>query len=626
MIKRINKRKYDIYAFDIETHNDEESIANNTSSMWLGSFINEESKIDDANSYVYTMDEFLEKLEKLANRKPINHVRQIKNICIYVFNLSFEWSFLLPVLLEKGYKYKEVINWDEDEFVFNSVTTRSCSSVWSVSLKMNKRAGRIIFRDLNKIYAGSLRSVAKAFNLPTQKGDIDYTKNRLHDYHVTDEEREYCFKDTRIVIEILQAVGDDSFFWNSTSSAGYSVKTGLKFAFPTSLKPYKAFRELYPELGEEESNFLRRGVGGGITYATPRYQFKEITEGLLHIDLHQAHPSSLALNYFPYGVGEYFEGEPPIGFGINACRIKIGYYAVKLHCIIQLIGLPFVEDKELVVWDFEIPLIKKCYEGLTIEYIDGYHYKAKPSPFAKYMKVNYSKRLEAKRAGDKYNTMRYKLLNNSFYGKLLEKAHNVAFENCLNAEGIITSTLHEKPLEEQEVSGRYAYIPLGSCIPAYTRRTLVSTALKFGYENVVYFDTDSIFLIDNEHTREVLKTINLKDELGGWGIEDEEGITKAQFTAPKRYKLEVGGDKLVVKSGGINFGEYMLARNKQLYGENKEKYEDLEDVPFEEINITSSAWDVKRAYRCKGGTLIALQRKEMNVQEKYRSLYEANKK
>ena len=35
-----------------------------------------------------------------------------------------------------------------------------------------------------------------------------------------------------------------------------------------------------------------------------------------------------------------------------------------------MIGLDAIEDFELVVWDFEIPTMKKCYVNLKIEYID----------------------------------------------------------------------------------------------------------------------------------------------------------------------------------------------------------------------------------------------------------------
>ena len=51
--------------------------------------------------------------------------------------------------------------------------------------------------------------------------------------------------------------------------------------------------------------------------------------------------------------------------------------------------------------------------------------------------------------------------------------------------------------------------------------------------------------------------MNKENFLGGWAI--EEIIDKAQFTAPKRYKLEVKeGDKIrtTIKAGGINFDFY----------------------------------------------------------------------
>ena len=66
---RISRKKFNCYAFDIETHNDTESISKRETSMWLGSFIDENSKIDDETSYLYNMDEFLTRLEDLSTPK-----------------------------------------------------------------------------------------------------------------------------------------------------------------------------------------------------------------------------------------------------------------------------------------------------------------------------------------------------------------------------------------------------------------------------------------------------------------------------------------------------------------------------------------------------------------------------
>ena len=92
MIHRIGRRKYQVYAFDIESHNDEETIAKGETSMWLGCLIDENSKIDDENSYMYDMDTFIDRIDNLsAPKKRKNHddPKLCKNVCIYIYNLSF---------------------------------------------------------------------------------------------------------------------------------------------------------------------------------------------------------------------------------------------------------------------------------------------------------------------------------------------------------------------------------------------------------------------------------------------------------------------------------------------------------------------------------------------------------
>lgn len=296
---------------DVESHNDMESIAKNETSIWLGCYLDENSKVDDESSYFYTIREFLERIRIDSSKKRNKaKTRLISNLAIYIYNASFEWSFILPHMLEMGFKWKAKIS-DEDEMVFNTIGTKSCSSIWEVNIKFSAKNGIVKLRDLAKMFSGGLGKVAKSFNLETQKGEIDYTLNRLHDYKVTAEEKEYCFKDTRIIIEILEKMTDDKDFWNSISASSYAMKKLIKRGYPKSYRPYKMFRASYPELDEEETNFLREGVEGGITYAPEGYQFKDIAQKIVHIDAHQMHPTSAYKNLFPYGKGEYFKGKPP---------------------------------------------------------------------------------------------------------------------------------------------------------------------------------------------------------------------------------------------------------------------------------------------------------------------------
>ena len=118
--------------------------------------------------------------------------------------------------------------------------------------------------------------------------------------------------------------------------------------------------------------------------------------------------------------------------------------------------------------------------------------------------------------------------------------------------------------------------------------------------------------------------MNKENFLGGWKV--EEIITRAQFTAPKRYKAEVDGHTYV-KAGGINFNEYITQKAK---AQGITELGDLKDFinhyefAFDEINIISSVWKVQRAYRVKGGTIIEFQDKEMKVPKKYLETFKNN--
>lgn len=599
---RAGRKEYEVWAWDIESHNDEESIANNTTGVWLYSFINDESKIDDESSYGYDLETFISKLEEMT--KPYRNekrTRKTRRLLIYVWNLAFEWSFLLQVLINHGFTWKEKIE-KEDSYVFTSVSNKSCSSVWCSEIKFGAKNGVIMFKDMAKILTGRLRDVAKAYNLPTQKGDIDYRLNRLHDYHVTKEEKEYCFKDTRIVMDLALEMAkiEDKDFFASSSASSYSCRKMIKRGYPHTMKPMKKFREEYPLLGKEESEFLRLGVAGGITYAPSRYQFKDIKDKVLHIDMHSAHPTSAYLNKYPYGEGIYFKGKPPTnGFYISACRIKISYTDVKLHSVIKLIGYDVGVNEELVVWSFELGVLKECYVDLEIEYIDGYAYKTKMLPWREFYNDNYQDRKKAKKKKDGFHVMLHKLFLNSSYGKLLEKGHQQLYANYITPNGLIDSHIVDK--QEICTNAKYTYLPVGSAIAARTRVRLIKTALLIGWEYIVYFDTDSIFFIDNEITRERAKKINMKDELGGWGY--ELNIERMQVTCPKRYKIievdETGHKQLTAHLAGVNFRERL----------SEESYDDL--------NIVDGDYTIQGVKHAVGGTLIVFKDKKLQIQKKY---------
>ena len=208
MLQQIGHKKWRVYAYDVESHNDNESIAKNETSIWLSSFIDENNKEEDESSYFYTIESWLDFLDRETSHKRTKKAQPHNNILVFIYNLSFEWSFILPVIIAKKFQWKERITPD-DSYCFTSVTTKSISSVWTATLKFSKNGGQVVLRDLSKIFMGGLGNVAKAFKLPTQKGEIDYTMNRLHGHIVTKEEKHYNFCDCRIIIDILLKLKED---------------------------------------------------------------------------------------------------------------------------------------------------------------------------------------------------------------------------------------------------------------------------------------------------------------------------------------------------------------------------------------------------------------------------------
>lgn len=652
MRQRIGKKTFEVYACDFETHNDNELIHDYnknpkavSTSLWLWYIINESSSYNDAGAYGFTIDSFFDRLKELS--LPNTHIHRAGNIMLYDYNLSFEWSFMVYYIKSHGFTYKRDFE-DSDVNVYNIVCTRSMSSVWQINLKLNKGKSIVCFRDLAKIMGGgSLRTLARSYNLETQKGDIDYLKNRRINYDMADypynyidnneiyvptlEERIYCFKDVKIIMDILthEKTVNDKIFWKSMSSASYSVAKGIEYAYPKAFKPLLNYRKRYPELDIKESEFLRDGYGGGISYVTPFYQYKEIkagnkyfeytADGIIHIDMHNAHPSAMYSKEFALLKGKYFEINKKLkldtykGFiysnRISCVRICVSYSSVKVHSVIKLIGLSKAYQVTLTVWDFEILTMIRAYNDLEIEILDGYAYQKGKLPFANFFKNNYDIRKEAKRTGDAYEINHRKLLNNSFYGKLNEKGYNEYFLPIFDELGLITTKVY--PNDDIRYMGKFTYLPVGTAVPAYTRCWLIDTALGYSSENpsefadlwkyILYFDTDSIFFVDNPLTRKYIAQLPMKDDLCNWGI--EEHSIKAEFACPKRYKLYDDEGNSIIHVAGFNISK---------------------EDNYDTVDIIRSERYINRSYRIKGGTLIAPQLKKISVDNKYMLLFNEN--
>ena len=89
-----------------------------------------------------------------------------------------------------------------------------------------------------------------------------------------------------------------------------------------------------------------------------------------------------------------------------------------------------------------------------------------------------------------------------------------------------------------------------------------------------------------------------------------------------------------IKAGGINFTKHKADIIDKEIEENELNVDfntrremiNQYQIPYEEVNIISSEWEVQRAYRVKGGTIIEFQKKEISIPKKYVDIYNRNVK
>lgn len=209
-----------------------------------------------------------------------------------------------------------------------------------------------------------------------------------------------------------------------------------------------------------------------------------------------------------------------------------------------------------------------CYIGLEIDWAncEYYEYNVKTLEYGKFFTGNWDKRMEAKANKDAFGTAIYKLYNNSLYGKTAEKKRHDILTMKTNEFGGY-SLEEESDGKEADLNAAITYFPVAIAITSYGRCRLGAFGKCVGFENVIKTDTDSLFFIRNKKSQNGLKKINLKNELNGWGNENEVDCIKFSSLGGKRYKELFADNKPKFTCCGISKGYIeRLLNNKEASG------------------------------------------------------------
>lgn len=455
-----------------------------------------------------------------------------KKVTTYFHNLKFDGEFILCWLFEHGFKL--VV--DRRDLTNNTFTTLISDKGQFYSMEICfKRWGKeresLTIYDSLKILPFSVAAIAKGFNLPISKLEIDYHETREKGHELTQQEIDYLRNDVDIVARALNTLFEHGLTkMTQGSNALYDYKQTVGT---------KNFNKWFP-IPDYDSD-IRQSYKGGFTYLNPKFKELDLSEGIV-LDVNSLYPSVMYYQPLPYGEGIFFKGKykPDKIYNLYVqmftCQfeLKPGYIpTIQLKNNLSFIPTQYLEssdgeDVTLCLTNVDFELFMEHYNVFNIEYHSGWKFKSTIGLFKDYIDKWNKVKMESTLNGNKAMRTLAKLMLNALYGKFALNP-NVQSKLPWYDNGVIKYKLGEKETREP------IYIPVGTFITAWARYKTISSAQKV-YERFVYADTDSLHLVGTE-IPDMLEIDPVK--LGAW--KHESTFTRARFLRQKSYIEEIDG-------------------------------------------------------------------------------------
>lgn len=453
----------------------------------------------------------------------------------YFHNLAFDGTFIMCYLFEHGYKHI-IDNKDNKKKTFTTLISDK-GQFYAIEIYFARNKSVKILDSL-KLLPFTVDKVAKAFNLPIRKLEIDYKEKREIGHILTKEEIDYLRNDVEVMaraLTILFVQKMDKMTLGSNALAEYKKLTGSK-----------NFKRYFPTPFYDAD--IRQAYKGGFTYCDERTQGKDIGDGIV-FDVNSLYPSVMYYNKLPYGDGIFFEGEYvqddfyDLYVQTLTCEfeIKEGYIpTIQIKNNLSFQPNLYIKDSEgevtLTLTNVDLELFFKHYEVYNITYHSGWKFKSHVGLFKDYIDKWNKIKMESTLNGNEAMRTIAKLMLNNLYGKFALNPR-IQAKIPFMENGIIKYKLGE--VEEREP----IYIPVGCFITAWARHKTISSAQKV-YDRFLYADTDSLHLSGTE-IPDCLEVDNIK--LGAW--KHESTFTRARFVRQKTYAEEINGEMHITCAG-----------------------------------------------------------------------------
>ena len=516
-------------------------------------------EIGNINNFYYgnSIDEFIE----FCKNKRENYV-------LYFHNLKFDGEYIFNYLLNNDYKCIKDKK-DREDKTFTTLISDT-GQFYSIEIffetKNKKHINKVTIYDSLKILNFSVDKIAKDFNLPIRKLELDYHAKREIGHILTEEEIDYIKNDVEIMARALEFMFNENLKKMTIGS--------------DALNNYKEmntnFSKYFPLLPYQIDLDIRRSYKGGFTYLNEIYKEKETGSGIV-LDVNSLYPSVMKYEKLPFGEPIYFEGEYKedklYSLYIQTFSCSFELKEGKIPSIQIKNNLSFVPNEyiksskgdivTLTLTNVDLKLFFENYNVYDLTYHSGWKFKGIKCLFTKYIDYWSERKITAKKEKNNVLYIISKLMLNSLYGKFGLNPNVQGKYPYLNEEGIVKYKMYPKEIRDS------IYIPVASFITSYARNKTIRTsqAIKdytiknYNKDYYIYSDTDSIHLLDIDEN--ILKSfVDIDDyKLGAWKIESK--FIKGKYIRQKCY-IELGyDDKLNVTVAGLpkKLGKYITFEN-----------------------------------------------------------------
>nr|DAT87861.1 MAG TPA: DNA polymerase B [Caudoviricetes sp.] len=491
-----------------------------------------------------------------------------ENYVLYFHNLKFDGEYIFNYLLNNDYKCIKDKR-DRENKTFTALISDT-GQFYSIEIffetKNKKHVNKVTIYDSLKILNFSVDKIAKDFNLPIRKLELDYHVKREIGHILTEQEIDYIKNDVEIMARALEFMFNENLNKMTIGS--------------DALHNYKEmntnFSKYFPILPYEIDLDIRRSYKGGFTYLNEVYKEKETGSGIV-LDVNSLYPSVMKYEKLPFGEPLYFDGEYKedtlYSLYIQTFSCSFELKKGKIPSIQIKNNLSFLPNEyikssngdivTLTLTNIDLKLFFENYDVYDLIYHSGWKFKGIKGLFTNYIDYWSERKITAKKEKNNVLYIISKLMLNSLYGKFGLNPNVQGKYPYLNEDGIVKYKMYPKEIRDS------IYIPVASFITSYARNKTIRTsqAIKdytiknYNKDYYIYSDTDSIHFLDIDEN--ILKSfVDIDDyKLGAWKIESK--FIKGKYIRQKCY-IELGyDDKLNVTVAGLpkKLGKYVTFEN-----------------------------------------------------------------